>query len=96
MLQQSDSEAYLWARKAADKGLAKAEYALGYFSENGIGVVADMEEARKCYLRAAGQGNKNAIQRLKEMRVGSSAAASKPPKDFRKEKGTKNGECTIQ
>ncbi|KAJ3077133.1 hypothetical protein HK102_005284, partial [Quaeritorhiza haematococci] len=35
VLRQSDTEAYLWARKAADKGLAKAEYAVGYYTENG-------------------------------------------------------------
>lgn len=33
VLPQSDTEAYLWARKAADMGLAKAEYAVGYFTE---------------------------------------------------------------
>ncbi|KAJ3223324.1 hypothetical protein HK099_001298 [Clydaea vesicula] len=68
ILTQSDTEAYLWARKAADKGLAKAEYAVAYYTENGVGVVADMEEARKWYLRAAGQGNKRAILRLKELK----------------------------
>lgn len=29
VLKQSDTEAYLWGRKAANKGLAKAEYAVG-------------------------------------------------------------------
>lgn len=29
VLKQSDQEAYLWGRKAANKGLAKAEYAVG-------------------------------------------------------------------
>lgn len=33
MLPQSDTEAYLWAKKAAEAGLAKAQYAVGYFSE---------------------------------------------------------------
>lgn len=33
VLKQSDTEAYLWARKAADKGLARGEYAVGYYSE---------------------------------------------------------------
>ena len=36
ILQQSDTEAYLWARKAASAGLAKAEYAMGYFTEVGM------------------------------------------------------------
>jgi TPR repeat protein len=53
VLKQSDTEAYLWARKAADMGFAKAEYAIGYYAENGIGVEQDLEEARRWYLRAA-------------------------------------------
>lgn len=53
VLQQSDTEAYLWARKAAQAGLAKAEYAMGYFTEVGIGVPANMEDAKRWYWRAA-------------------------------------------
>lgn len=33
VLPQSDTEAYLWAKKAAEGGLAKAMYAVGYFTE---------------------------------------------------------------
>jgi TPR repeat protein len=33
VLPQSDTEAYLWAKKAAEMGLAKAQYAVGYFTE---------------------------------------------------------------
>lgn len=54
VLKQSDSEAYLWARRAANKGLPKAEYAVGYYSEVGIGVKTDTEEAKRWYMRAAG------------------------------------------
>ena len=67
LLQKSESDAYLWARKAADKGLAKAEFAVGYFSENGIGTKPDLHEAKKWYRRAAEQGNKRAIKRLQEL-----------------------------
>jgi TPR repeat protein len=55
VLQQSDTEAYLWARKAASSGLAKAEYAMGYFTEVGIGVPANLEDAKRWYWRAAGE-----------------------------------------
>ncbi|KAI5474723.1 chitin synthase activator [Pseudohyphozyma bogoriensis] len=68
ILKQSDSEAYLWARRAANKGLAKAEYAVGYYSEVGIGVKQDLEEAKRWYMRAAAQGNKRAMTRLSELR----------------------------
>ncbi|RIB02444.1 HCP-like protein [Gigaspora rosea] len=68
VLKQSDTEAYLWARKAADKGLAKAEYAIGYYTEQGIGVKQNLEEAKRWYMRAAAQGNKRAMQRLTELK----------------------------
>lgn len=55
LLAQSDTEAYLWARKAAQNGLPKAEYAMGYYSEVGIGCRPDIEEAKKWYFRAAGK-----------------------------------------
>lgn len=35
VLPQSDTEAYLWAKRAANMGLPKAEYAMGYFTEVG-------------------------------------------------------------
>lgn len=55
VLGQNDTEAYLWARKAAMAGLPKAEYAMGYFTEMGIGVPANMEDAKRWYWRAAGE-----------------------------------------
>jgi TPR repeat protein len=68
VLKQSDSEAYLWARRAATKGIPKAEYAVGYYSEVGIGVEANIEEAKRWYMRAAAQGNKRAMMRLTELK----------------------------
>ncbi|KAJ7582467.1 hypothetical protein C8J56DRAFT_831117 [Mycena floridula] len=68
VLKQSDSEAYLWARRAANKGLAKAEYAVGYYAEVGIGIKQDVEFAKRWYMRAAAQGNKRAMNRLTEMK----------------------------
>lgn len=68
VLHQSDTEAYLWARRAAEKGLAKAEYALGYFVEVGIGVKRDPEEAKRWYFKAAAQKHPKALARLQELR----------------------------
>ncbi|KAJ1668582.1 hypothetical protein EV178_000257 [Coemansia sp. RSA 1646] len=68
-LPQNDVEAYLWARRAADRGLAKAEYAVGYYYECGIGVTRpDVKEAQKWYARAANQQNRRAMNRLKELK----------------------------
>jgi len=65
VLPQSDTEAFLWAKKAAGAGLAKAMYAVGYFFEVGIGTPANMPEAIDFYKRAADLGDKRATQRLK-------------------------------
>lgn len=61
VLKQSDSEAYLWARRAANKGLSKAEYAVGYYAEVGIGVKQDIEFAKRWYMRAAGEFAKTSM-----------------------------------
>jgi TPR repeat protein len=53
ILKQSDSEAYLWARKAAVAEMPKAEFAMGYFSETGIGCPKSLEDAKRWYGRAA-------------------------------------------
>ncbi|KAJ1647037.1 hypothetical protein IWQ61_010140 [Dispira simplex] len=93
VLEQSDTEAYLWARKAADKGLAKAEYAIGYYNENGIGVKQDMEEARRWYMRSAAQGHKRAMNRLTELkRMGTGASGGRKKHN---RNGHKDDNCTI-
>ncbi|KAL2007427.1 hypothetical protein VTN00DRAFT_8865 [Thermoascus crustaceus] len=70
ILQQSDTEAYLWARKAASAGLAKAEYAMGYFTEVGIGVPSNLDDAKRWYWRAASQNFAKARERLEELKKG--------------------------
>ncbi|EHY57495.1 hypothetical protein HRR83_002975 [Exophiala dermatitidis] len=70
LLTQSDTEAFLWARKAASSGLAKAEYAMGYFNEVGIGTAVDLEEAKRWYYRAASQNFAKARERLEELKRG--------------------------
>ncbi|EKM82882.1 hypothetical protein AGABI1DRAFT_125348 [Agaricus bisporus var. burnettii JB137-S8] len=86
VLKQSDSEAYLWARRAANKGLSKAEYAVGYYAEVGIGIKQDMEFAKKWYMRAAAQGNKKAMNRLTELkRMGNKRALGRPTRQEAKD-----------
>lgn len=72
ILNQSDQEAYLWARKAAvsEPPLAKAMYALGYYIENGIGCPVSLEEGKKWYTRAASYKFPKAVERLEEIRKG--------------------------
>ncbi|CAO3579271.1 unnamed protein product [Absidia cylindrospora] len=68
ILPQDDVEAYLWARKAADAGFAKGQYACGYYTESGIGVTQSMDEAQLWYERAAEQEYGKAMQRLMELK----------------------------
>ena len=55
VLEQSDTEAYLWARKAAtsEPPLPQAMFAMGYYTEVGIGCPRSLEEAKRWYGRAA-------------------------------------------
>jgi TPR repeat protein len=55
ILEQNDQEAYLWARKAALAENSKAEFAMGYFSETGIGCPKSFDDAKRWYGRAAGE-----------------------------------------
>jgi TPR repeat protein len=95
VLLKNDHEAYLWARKAADKGLAKAEYAVGYFLEYGVGVQPDFDDARRWYMRSAGQGNKRAVQRLNEINAGVQTSRVPNAAEWRSDSEARNGECSI-
>ncbi|CEP15425.1 hypothetical protein [Parasitella parasitica] len=63
-IKPSEEKALYWARMAAMKGLPKAEFALGYFAEAGIGRSRDANEAIDWYKKAAAQGNEQAKKRL--------------------------------
>jgi len=65
LLDKSDEEAFAWAHRAAESGLAKAEFAVGYFLERGVGCRRDPLEAWKYYVRAAEHGDERAKSRLK-------------------------------
>ena len=64
ILEHSDTEAYLWARKAAcaEPPLPKAMFAMGYFTEVGIGCPSSIEEAKKWYGRAAGKSKPSFVE----------------------------------
>ncbi|KAK9321182.1 hypothetical protein V1517DRAFT_327214 [Lipomyces orientalis] len=67
VLPKSETESYLWARRSSEKGLAKAEYAVGYFMENGIGTTVNMHEAIRWYKKAAAQKYQKAVNRLHDL-----------------------------
>ncbi|KAF2404368.1 hypothetical protein EJ06DRAFT_553255 [Trichodelitschia bisporula] len=94
ILEQSDAEAYLWARRAAMSELPKAEFAMGYFSEGGIGCPADVEDAMRWYGRAATHGYPKAQERLEELKRGGRSVMRGRERHSRSDR--KNGDdCMI-
>jgi TPR repeat protein len=96
VLAQSDTEAYLWARKAALAGLAKAEYAMGYFTEVGIGVPANLEDAKRWYWRAAAQEFPQARERLEDLKRNGRGGPRARERFSRSKIGKQQeGECSV-
>jgi TPR repeat protein len=66
------------------KGYVKAQYAVGYFTEMGIGCRRDILEANVWYVKAADAGDERATQRLAAIRAaisGGTAMEVAPPKN---------------
>ncbi|CAK4032594.1 chitin synthase regulatory factor 3-like [Lecanosticta acicola] len=101
ILEHSDTEAYLWARKAASSEggpqVAKAMFAMGYFAENGIGCPASMDEARRWYGRAASYKFPKAIERLEELKKGGKSSRPAPANGKLTRKDQKHNEenCVV-
>ena len=51
--EKDEGLAFTFAEKAARKGLPSAEFAMGYYSEVGIGGPKDLESARKWYTKVS-------------------------------------------
>jgi len=62
--EKNEKLAFTYAQRAAQSGLATAEFALGYFFEIGIFVPVDIKQSRTWYERAADHGNKDAVARI--------------------------------
>ncbi|KAI7034135.1 HCP-like protein, partial [Hortaea werneckii] len=74
VLPKDEPEAFAWALAAAETGgSSKAEYAVGYFTEMGIGCRRDPLEANVWYVRAADSGSVQARQRLEIIRQAAGA-----------------------
>ncbi|KAI9367755.1 hypothetical protein BJX61DRAFT_527091 [Aspergillus egyptiacus] len=95
VLEKDEDEAYEWAKQSAELGLAKAQYAVGYFTEMGIGCRRDPLEANVWYVKAADQGDTRAIQRIAAIRAAADgispaqAAADASGRKSRKSDGNK-------
>jgi TPR repeat protein len=76
------AEAFRRAKESADLGYSKAQYGVGVYCEQGIGLVKpDAEASIDWYFKAAKQGDKKAIEKLK--RAGKSV-----PKSAERKKGS--------
>ncbi|KAJ8106091.1 hypothetical protein OPT61_g9771 [Boeremia exigua] len=103
VLEKDENEAYEWAKKAAEHGLPKAEYACGYFTEMGIGCRRDPLEANVWYVKAADHGDERAKQRLAIIQAAASGQVHTPTGNERSKlkKGGKEGKegkdenCTV-
>ena len=62
------TEAVKWIRKAAEQGIADAQFALGACYQSGTGVTQNIAEAKKWYQKAADQGNEDAKEILKSLK----------------------------
>ncbi|KAH8151355.1 uncharacterized protein LAJ45_04557 [Morchella importuna] len=89
VLEKNEDEAYQWAFKASESGLPKAEYAVGYFTEMGIGCRRDPLEANVWYVKAAEHGDQRAVARLKVIHEAASGGSGASPakKGKKKDKG---------
>jgi TPR repeat protein len=113
VLAKDENEAYEWAKRAAEhgkwlrlglhfclltpQGLPKAEYAVGYFTEMGIGCRRDPLEANVWYVKAADHGDERAKQRLAIIQAAASGNVPSPSpvtKDKLK-KGGKDDNCLV-
>lgn len=78
-------------------GLAKAQYAVGYFTEMGIGCRRDPLEANVWYVKAADQGDERAKGRIATIRAAADGANPAGARGggggrFRNTDGTAQGE----
>lgn len=92
VLPRNEEEAYEWAHRAAECGLAKAQFAVGYFLENGIGSERNILESSNWYRKAAAGGDERAIERLKKNREGTNTNNGKKSS---KSESKKDKDCVI-
>ncbi|KAK7744166.1 Chitin synthase 4 [Cytospora paraplurivora] len=101
ILEKDEEEACEWARRAAELGYVKAQYAVGYFTEMGIGCRRDILEANVWYVKAAEAGDERAKQRLNAIRAAASGGiamevASPKAQNLSKGKsGTREENCVV-
>jgi TPR repeat protein len=64
---KNEELAYQYAQRAAQAGLATAEFAMGYFNEIGMHVPVNLDKALEWYDKASRNGNTDAIARIESI-----------------------------
>lgn len=64
---KNEQLAYEYAERAAQSGLATAEFAMGYFNEIGVHIPVNIEKAKYWYDLAAKNGNQDAVGRISSL-----------------------------
>ncbi|KAI1107515.1 HCP-like protein [Jackrogersella minutella] len=101
ILEKDEEEAYEWARRSAELGFVKAQYAVGYFTEMGIGCRRDILEANVWYVKAADAGDERAKQRLAAIRAAVSGGGTPmevaPPRNgkMKKNQQPNDKDCVV-
>ncbi|ODQ66079.1 HCP-like protein, partial [Nadsonia fulvescens var. elongata DSM 6958] len=95
-LPQNEEEAFEWAKRAAILNWPKAQYAVAYFLENGIGTETDIYEAAGWYRKAAANGDEKAKKRLENQNFNNGATGAPTDKGkVKKKKSAKDKDCII-
>lgn len=86
-----------WYRAAAAQGRALAQFRLGLFYQDGLGIRRDLEQASSWYLKAAKQGNVSAMYNLALLAANDKPDYSTAARWFKKaaEYGLHNGQYNF-
>ncbi|KAH6689126.1 SKT5 protein [Plectosphaerella plurivora] len=98
ILEKDEEEAYEWARRSAELGFVKAQYAVGYFTEMGIGCRRDILEANVWYVKAADAGDDRAKQRIAIIQAavsGGTPMEVAPPRSGKMKKSGDEKDCIL-
>ncbi|PMD42637.1 hypothetical protein L207DRAFT_510871 [Hyaloscypha variabilis F] len=68
IFEKNEELAFTYAKRAAARQNATAEFAMGYFYEIGMYVTVDLRESEAWYQKAASHGNKDALGRIESIR----------------------------
>lgn len=69
-VRQDDAQAAQWFRKAAEQGVAKAQYNLGIAYESGRGVRQDSALAQEWYGKACDNGDQKGCDNYRRLKLG--------------------------